>query len=63
MENNTNIKIPKKYSGKIFAVDYMAGQYHAWAKTGYTFAHVGCGVAIEETQQDLLESIRTIEEE
>jgi hypothetical protein len=64
MENRTSIKIPKKYEPKIEEV-YKDSEKGYWCYTekGYYFSDADYGIHIirEDTQQQLLEMIRSIE--
>jgi hypothetical protein len=63
MVNNTTIKVPKKYQPMLEVVDQDGDGYWAYAREGYIFKGMGCGTAHEYTQKELLDMIRTIQEE
>lgn len=60
MKNETNIKVPKKYAGKLDEIYLDCDGYWAHTKKGYMVAGMGSHTAHESTQQELLGMIRTI---
>lgn len=61
MKNTTSIKIPKKYHHMLDEVYKDGDGYWATSQDGYYFKHMDCHTAHEDTQNDLLSVIRTLD--
>lgn len=64
MENNTNMKIPKKYHPMISNIDHDSDGYWVWISDGYYAGGMGgydeIHVIHEDTQKEIMEQIRMI---
>lgn len=61
MNNQTKIKIPKKYESMLDEVFHDSDGYWAISKKGYRFEQTECHTAHDHTQKFLMEYIRSLE--
>lgn len=61
MNNQINIKIPKKYQERIMEIYHDEDGYWVILNKGWCGYEQGCHVIHEDTQHDMLRSIREIE--
>jgi hypothetical protein len=61
MYNNTNIKVPKKYQHMVREIGKEADGYYAYSQDGYYFKDTDCHSAFEDTQRQLLLTIKSLD--